>query len=97
MCEHDNREAAMTVLSPGVWCDPCIASIVKALNDGGLRTVASCCGHNHSPPRISLADGRELRILTPDWIEGIDQYVHERVGHMWAEDERREMAREETG
>lgn len=29
----------------GVWCDPCLVPLVKALNDGGLRTVASCCGH----------------------------------------------------
>jgi hypothetical protein len=44
----------MVVLDPGtperhgrdgVWCDPCLVPLVKALNDGGLRTLASCCGH----------------------------------------------------
>lgn len=48
---------------PTVWCDPCIAPIVKALNDAGLPTVASCCGHGHRPGVISLADGREVMIL----------------------------------
>jgi hypothetical protein len=65
-----NREAAMVVLDPeplpgvhkGVWCDPCIAPIVKALNDGGLPTVASCCGHGERDGRITLADGREVLI-----------------------------------
>jgi len=45
---------------PTVWCDPCIAPLVKALNDGGLRTVASCCGHGSKAGRISLADGGGL-------------------------------------
>lgn len=66
VCDHSNepggREAAMTVLSEKVWCDPCIAPIVKALNDADLTTVASCCGHGRRPGRISLTDGRELFI-----------------------------------
>lgn len=52
----------MIVLSPNVWCDPCIAPLVKALNDGGIRTVASCCGHGAANGNIALADGRELLI-----------------------------------
>lgn len=39
-----------------VFCDPCIAPIVKALNDAGIKTIASCCGHGHRPPSIILAD-----------------------------------------
>lgn len=46
--------------------DRCIAPIVKALNDAGITTDASCCGHNNRPGNISLADGREL-IIAPDW------------------------------
>ncbi len=61
----------MVVLDPGteanhgrdgVWCDPCLAPIVKALNDGGVRTVASCCGHGATLGSIALADGRVLAI-----------------------------------
>lgn len=74
MCDHENREAAMVVLDPGtperhgrdgVWCDPCLVPLVKALNDGGVRTVASCCGHGAKDGSICLTDGRVLRIY-PD-------------------------------
>lgn len=72
MCNHPNREAAMVVIRrdhndvPTVWCDPCIAPIVAALNVASLPTVASCCGHGQRPGRISLRDGREL-FLVPDY------------------------------
>lgn len=71
MCDHKNRETAMTVLrrdadgAPTVWCDPCLAPLVGALNDGGIRTVASCCGHGRRPGNVILADGREL-VIAPD-------------------------------
>lgn len=74
MCDHDNREAAMTVVErddrgvPTVWCDPCLAPLVKALNDGGIRTVASCCGHGRMDGTVALADGRELLIVP--WRHG---------------------------
>lgn len=62
------REAKMVTIARNedgkstVWCDPCIAPIVKALNDAGICTVASCCGHKRRPGVIALADGRELFI-----------------------------------
>ena len=46
--------------------DPCIASIVKALNDGGVLTVATCCGHGSGMGNIWLEDGRVLVVL-PDY------------------------------
>src|SRR5690625_5259170 len=61
-----SREAAMVVIrhdedgKPTVWCDPEIADLVRALNDGGMATVASCSGHGHRPGNIMLADGRVL-------------------------------------
>lgn len=70
MCNHQPPEPAMVVLrrhpdgTPSVWCDPCIADLVAALNTGGLRTVASCCGHGRQPGNIALADGRELVLTT---------------------------------
>jgi len=45
--------------------DRCIHRIVAALNAGGVRTVASCCGHQKMPARIDLEDGRVL-IIAPD-------------------------------
>lgn len=63
-----SREAKMVVIQydetgwPSIWCDPEIADIVRALNAGSVKTVASCSGHGHRPGCIALADGRELVI-----------------------------------
>lgn len=70
----DSREARMVVVArdeagtPTIWCDPEIADLVQALNDGGIATVASCSGHGHRPGGIALADGREL-IVAKDYDE----------------------------
>lgn len=42
--------------------DACIARIVKALNDAGIKTASSCCGHEKGDGSIMLWDGRELII-----------------------------------
>ena len=83
MCNHENREAAMVVLGPKTWCDPCLVPLVKALNDGGLRTTSSCCGHGHRPGSISLEDGRWLLIAPDDeWMDWLSSRIYERVGDM---------------
>ena len=77
MCDHSldagGREAAMTIIRPGtaernhrdgVWCDPCLAPLIRSLNDGGIATVASCCGHGNNMGSVILADGRFL-VITP--------------------------------
>lgn len=46
--------------------DSCIADIVLALNDCGIKTIASCCGHFNRWGNIVLDDGREL-IIAPDY------------------------------
>lgn len=43
--------------------DRCIAPIVKALNAGGIQTIASCCGHGKTAGEIVLADGRKLLVI----------------------------------
>ena len=49
--------------------DSCIHHIVAALNAGGVRTVASCCGHGKMKGNI-LEDGRVLIIQkTPESME----------------------------
>ena len=86
MCDHSpNREAAMVVIAEPapdtrrgvVWCDPCLAPLVRALNEGGINTVASCCGHGRRPGNIALADGREL-VIARDFDEGrrLDRLLH---------------------
>ena len=49
-----------------VGIERCIASIVRALNRGGITTIASCCGHDNRPGSIVLGDKREL-IIAPDY------------------------------
>jgi len=46
--------------------DKCIAPIVKTLNDGGITTICSCCGHKRGFGSIVLEDGREL-LICPDY------------------------------
>lgn len=46
--------------------DRCIAPLVRALQDGGIDMLGSCCGHGHSPGQIVLADGRRLVIRLPE-------------------------------
>lgn len=70
----------MIVIQEGVWCDPCLESLVRALNDGSLPTVASCCGHGKRPGNIALADGRQLFIATPNEAEEIHAYLHTGLG-----------------
>lgn len=77
MCDHSpNREAAMVVIRSDeagratVWCDPCLEPLVRALNDGGLQTLASCCGHGRRPGNVVLADGRVLMVFAS--IEATD-------------------------
>lgn len=45
-----------------VCIDWCIHHIVAALNAGGVKTVACCCGHGKQDGRIDLEDGRVLWI-----------------------------------
>lgn len=78
MCDHTGypggREAAMIVIDPGtperhgrdgIWCDPCIEPLIRALNNAGLRTIASCCGHGASNGWVGLKDGRDI-VIFPD-------------------------------
>lgn len=46
--------------------DECLKPLIEALNNAGVKTIASCCGHGKQPGNIALADGREL-IIAPDY------------------------------
>ena len=43
--------------------DHCIHTLVAALNAGGVRTIASCCGHGKMPGNILLEDNRVIAIF----------------------------------
>ena len=44
--------------------DSCIASLVDALQRGGIDMRGSCCGHGKTFGTIDLQDGRMLLILS---------------------------------
>ena len=50
-----------------VGVDHCIGPLVQALNDGGVPTHDSCCGHGAQKGIIALEDGRELTIELGSW------------------------------
>lgn len=56
-CSHSGKAYIKNV---GV--DACLAPIIKALNDSGIKTVSSCCGHGKALGCIALADKRWLLI-----------------------------------
>ena len=58
---YDNQ-VAMPINGRVRGIDWCISHIVAALNAGGVKTVACCCGHGKIDGRIDLADGRILTI-----------------------------------
>lgn len=62
MCPRQEPLQAVEGESHAASCDGCPAPILRALRAGGIRTVASCCGHYHMPPVITLADGSHLVI-----------------------------------
>ncbi|MEN6462797.1 MAG: hypothetical protein ABFC94_15690 [Syntrophomonas sp.] len=80
MCEHGN-EIMLDLTIPAYLShtgrgfikscgiDACIAPIVKALNDGGIYTITSCCGHGKEPGSILLADGYEILIIAPESLQ----------------------------
>ena len=55
----------MVIEENSIWCDPCLEGTIRSLNLGGLKTVASCCGHGSNFSTVLLADGRWIVIL-PD-------------------------------
>lgn len=66
MCKWNTLKKVKLTNGQFVSVDSCIADIIQALNNTGIRTVASCCGHGKQPSSIILADGKEIRIF-PDW------------------------------
>lgn len=65
-----NNQAVELLMIGGrvVEVDEEIAPIVKALNEAGVPTRASCSGHGYRPGNIMLSDGREI-IIARDYDE----------------------------
>jgi hypothetical protein len=57
-----------------VWVDGCLAEEIKELNNKGVRTVASCCGHKKIIPVITV-DNDDLE----------SRRIMEQLGYQWIE------------
>jgi len=56
------------------YVDSCIAPIVQALNNAGIRTLASCCGHGHIPGNIILEVNDKALIIFSSWKNAYKYY-----------------------
>ena len=82
MCKQGTEKSITLTDGRKKSCDECIQPLVQALNDFGLQTIASCCGHGKQPVNIALTDGREI-IIVKDWneariIDGLFPPLHSR-------------------
>jgi hypothetical protein len=59
-----------------VLIDACIAPIVQALNDAGIATATSCCGHGQGDGFIMLKNNR-LLIISPDGVDSRSRYFRD--------------------
>lgn len=57
--------------------DLCIAPLVRALDAGGVRMRASCCGHGKAPAEIALDDGTTIfRLADGIWYQDFPGVPH---------------------
>lgn len=58
------RDAGVLRLSDGrvVEVDACIAPLLQALNDAGIQTIDSCCGHGKREASIFFAPINRLSL-----------------------------------
>ena len=73
MCKQGTHEKVLVKIPADLACegyvkwkkasiDKCIASIVRALQEGRFDMRGSCCGHGNGDGEIELQDGRFLII-----------------------------------
>lgn len=96
MCTQGNEKEIIRADGKRASCDACIHPIMQALNDAGLQTVASCCGHGKQTGNIMLKDGREILIMSNHGesriVERLFPPLNKRVNE-WRYTLRRKIAR----
>jgi len=61
--------------------DRCIAFEVIWLNERGITTLGSCCGHNTSPPLLSTEPDQREAMEALGYVE--DTFQHDDAGGRW--------------
>ena len=86
MCRHgDTVTLDLPVGRNPATIDRCLASIIMALNSGGIHTIACCCGHGKTLGNIALADGREL-IIAPTFDTA--RNMVRMITHGWSDEDK---------
>ena len=57
MCDHSDTERLRLQSGEVVAVDECLAPLLQALNDAGIPTSESCCGHGKAPSQIFFQPG----------------------------------------
>lgn len=68
-CSHCGKEPTLMRFPGGTRdeaIDSCLVPIVNALNDAGILTTGTCCGHGGGMGNIWLDDERVLAVFD-DW------------------------------
>lgn len=75
--------------------EPCLARLLQALNDAGIPTTESCCGHGKNPAAIYFAPGPAgVRFASygccgEDWIVTLSWQHGEYLQHVIDEEKKR--------
>jgi hypothetical protein len=75
MCQHGEVEK-VKIDGREIFVDKCLAPIIQALNDGGIITSISCCGHGDGDGAIMTYYKEQYRLLIvcPEGKESLDRY-----------------------
>jgi len=62
VCEEGTKRKVI-IEGEEVMIDACLAPLIQTLNDFGLRTIASCCGHGRTEYSYIRIDPRNVGML----------------------------------
>ena len=62
MCQHDGYSLVLTNRGSVVKVDTCLRAVLQFLNDIGIMTYDSCCGHGHEYEHITIGEEDATRV-----------------------------------
>ncbi len=74
---------ANTVTINGVQMDRCIAYEIEYLWMMGIKTTASCCGHNKALPIITVLEGYVFHMELMGYDHQTNPSAPEEENHFW--------------
>lgn len=76
MCKHGEVET-IVINGRKTPVDKCLVQYVKALNDAGIQTSMSCCGHGEGDGFILVYHEEQYRLLIfcPEGKESLDRFA----------------------